>query len=117
MKNLRPKLWGMLFSAFLLLPLAGLYAGEEGANERQTKNEPVKDEKAKQEKASNQLQEAIDKQTEEIRLNPKNATAYYNRGFAYHSQEKYEKAIQDYSRAIELDPRDIRAYNNAGDRL
>ena len=40
-----------------------------------------------------------------IRLDPKYAMAYNNRGHAWYAKEEYDKAIADYDKAIELDPK------------
>lgn len=50
-----------------------------------------------------------------IELKPQNATAYFNRGVAYHYLGAYEKAIKDFSKAIEMDPEDISAYRARGE--
>jgi hypothetical protein len=42
--------------------------------------------------------------TRAIKLDPRFAVAYMNRGFARHSGQDFENAILDYSRAIELAP-------------
>jgi len=42
------------------------------------------------------------------------ASAYNNRGLAYHELKQYQKAINDYSQAIKLDPKYAAAYNNRG---
>lgn len=41
-----------------------------------------------------------------IKLNPKNTTAYVNRGNVYLDMRDYHLAIKDYEKAAELDPRD-----------
>lgn len=114
MKKSSSKLCVMVFSACLVLFSVNLYAEQEGISTEQSKQQPSKNEKPDQVDEDNELQEIIKRQTDAIKSNPKNATAYYNRGFAYHSLKEYDKAIQDYTRAIELDPRDMRAYNNRG---
>ena len=43
--------------------------------------------------------------TEAIRLNPKDDTAYSNRGGAYGLKGDYDKAIADCTKAIRLNPR------------
>jgi len=53
--------------------------------------------------------------TEAIRLDPENAEAYINRGWAYFWEEDYDKAIADYTEAIRLEPTDAWKYNNRGD--
>ena len=51
----------------------------------------------------------------EGRLEPANlATAYNNRGVAYHGQGLYAEAVADYGRAIEIQPDYANAYYNRG---
>jgi tetratricopeptide (TPR) repeat protein len=52
--------------------------------------------------------------TKAIELNPKYASAYYARAWAYDSAEKYEKAAADYTRTIELRPGDENAFLGRG---
>ncbi|MGH6835049.1 MAG: tetratricopeptide repeat protein, partial [Methylocella sp.] len=47
-------------------------------------------------------------------LDPKLATAYYNRGLAYYDRGDHDRAIADYDAAIRLDPKHVDAYNNRG---
>ena len=49
-----------------------------------------------------------------LELDPKDATAYNNRGFTYDNKGDYDKAIADYDAAIRLNPEYARAYNNRG---
>ena len=58
---------------------------------------------------------AIADYNEAIRLDPKDASAFYNRGHAWSDQEEYDRAIPDYSQAIRLDPKDDAAYRNRGE--
>ena len=51
---------------------------------------------------------------EAIRLDPKDAAAYRNRGFAWKSKGDYDRAIADYNEAIRLDPKFAIAYYNRG---
>ena len=62
------------------------------------------------------LNKAIFMYTEDIRLNPKDAKAYYNRGLVYGREEvaEFDKAIADFTEAIKLDPKDASAYYNRG---
>ena len=62
----------------------------------------------------NRFDRAIDDLTEAIRLDPKRAAAYQNRGAAYNGLGQYERAIDDLSQAIELDPENAGAYTNRG---
>lgn len=51
---------------------------------------------------------------EAIRLSPKLATAYSNRGVIYLQQQDYQRAIVDFDTAISLDPTRASAFNNRG---
>ena len=53
--------------------------------------------------------------TEVIRQDPKNATAYFNRGNVWAEKGDHDKAIADFNEAIRLDPKDVNAYNKRGD--
>jgi tetratricopeptide (TPR) repeat protein len=55
---------------------------------------------------------AIDNYSKAIKINPKLAKAYNNRGIAYTWQKKYDLAIADFNKAIELDPKNGKTYNN-----
>ena len=48
---------------------------------------------------------AIADYDEAIRLDPRYAVAYYNRGVAYCDKGDYDRAIADYNEAIRLDPK------------
>jgi len=52
--------------------------------------------------------------TEFIRDNPRNATAYNNRGLAYAAKKEFDRAIADYNKAIEINPRHSDAYRTRG---
>lgn len=49
-----------------------------------------------------------------IRLNPKNAYMYFDRGNLYSENKDYARAISDYDAAIKLDPKLAEAYYNRG---
>ena len=56
--------------------------------------------------------------SEAIRLNPKYAMAFRNRGAVLrYDKKEYDKAIGDYNEAIHLRPNDPTAYNNLGKTL
>ena len=57
----------------------------------------------------------ITKSSEEIKLNRKDAKAYFNRGEAYLVIEKYDKAILDFNKVIEINPKFARAYEGRAD--
>ncbi|HHG2225278.1 MULTISPECIES: tetratricopeptide repeat protein [unclassified Synechococcus] len=52
-----------------------------------------------------------------IALDPKNATAYNNRGVTRNSLKDYPGALADYDKAIELNPNDALYYFNRGETL
>ena len=55
---------------------------------------------------------AIADYTEAIKLDPKSAEAYKDRGISYLSDGNIDEAIMDYTKAIELDPESAEAYKN-----
>ena len=57
---------------------------------------------------------AIRDYDEAIRLNPKNALAFNNRGIVRRVLKEYDKAIRDYDEAIRLDPKCAVAFINRG---
>jgi tetratricopeptide (TPR) repeat protein len=67
---------------------------------------------ARDAKAFNQ---AIADYDEAIRLNPKDAAVYINRGNAWYAKQEYDQAFADYNEAIRLDPKNAIAYRNRGD--
>ena len=62
------------------------------------------------------IEEAIKKFGEAIRVQPNDAKAYYNRGYAKNKLERYKEAIKDFDEAIRLQPGNAYAYayNNRG---
>ncbi len=52
--------------------------------------------------------------SEALKLAPKNAYIYYNRGNLLAADQRYDRAIDDYTRAIELDPSLAEAWYNRG---
>ena len=65
-------------------------------------------------KSASENQQTINDYNKAIELNPKDATAYVNRGIAYNALGNYQQAINDYNKAIELNPKDAEAYYNRG---
>ena len=57
---------------------------------------------------------AIKDYDEAIRLDPKDAIAFIDRGYAWSAKEDYDKAIKDYDEAIRLDPKNAPAFDNRG---
>ncbi len=49
-----------------------------------------------------------------VEINPKDAEAYFKRGYAHAEKGRYEQAISDYTKVLEIDPRDADAYYNRG---
>ena len=58
------------------------------------------------------LLEAIAEDDEAIRIDPRFAWAYFNRGLAYENLGEPKRALEDYSKAIRLSPLLVDAYNN-----
>jgi tetratricopeptide (TPR) repeat protein len=61
--------------------------------------------------SSNQVEEAIDKYSKALEIDPEPATIYYKRGMAYRSTGMLDEALQDFNRAIELEPDYAYAYH------
>ena len=55
---------------------------------------------------------AIENYTKAIKLNPKSANAYNNRGISYLNKNEYFPAIDDFSKAIEINPNNVIFYQN-----
>jgi len=60
------------------------------------------------------LDGAITNCTKAIKLAPKNAATYNDRGLAYYKKKDYDQAIADYTQAIKLDPKYALVYRNRG---
>lgn len=63
---------------------------------------------------SENYREAINAFNNAIKLNPKDARIYHNRGAAYNNLGQYQQAIIDYNKAIELHPEIAKFYDNRG---
>ena len=61
-----------------------------------------------------QLAKAISDLNRAIQLNPKNATAYTNRGITYSKLKQRRRAISDFTKAIELNPNNPKPYAARG---
>ena len=61
-----------------------------------------------------EYEEAIEKYSEAIELNPNYEIAYYNRGLAKGNSKLYQEAISDFNKAIELNPNDADSYSSRG---
>ena len=60
------------------------------------------------------LDTALESVNESIRLNKKNADAYFNRGLVYDRRRKFERALADYDEALKIRPGFVKALNNKG---
>jgi tetratricopeptide (TPR) repeat protein len=69
-------------------------------------------EQGKKYSSAENADKAIDNYSKAIKINPKLAKAYNNRGIAYIWKKQYNLAIADLTKAIELDPQNGKAYNN-----
>ena len=61
-----------------------------------------------------QFDAAIARLTEELRLKPKDASAYKRRGILWFLKKEYDRAISDVDEAIRLDPTVARSFTNRG---
>ncbi len=52
---------------------------------------------------------SLEDYNEAIRLDPKDAAAYYNRGLAKNSLEQYKEAIEDFDEAVRLELKHVKA--------
>ncbi|MEJ5260622.1 MAG: tetratricopeptide repeat protein [Anaerohalosphaeraceae bacterium] len=59
-----------------------------------------------------QMQEALEKLTEAIEMNPSYGAWYFNKGLTLDALERYEEAIECYLRAIELCGEDVEILNS-----
>jgi tetratricopeptide (TPR) repeat protein len=69
-------------------------------------------EKGKKDSLAGNADSAIANYNKAIKINPKLAKAYNNRGVAYIWKKEYYLAVADFNKAIKLDPKDGKAYNN-----
>jgi tetratricopeptide (TPR) repeat protein len=59
-------------------------------------------------------EEAIAEFTTAIKISPKDARIYDDRGWAYHKLNRFPEAIEDFSKAIEIAPKDYAGYSGRG---
>ncbi len=59
-------------------------------------------------------EDAITYYTKALKVNPKDAIAYNNRGLAWGKKGDYDNAIADFTKAVEIDPQFADAYKNRG---
>ena len=58
------------------------------------------------------LQSAITDYNEVVRINPNDASAYYNRGLAHDKLGNLQSAIADYNEVVRINPDHASAYYN-----
>jgi len=63
---------------------------------------------------TDRFNQTISDATKAIEINPRNATAYNNRGDAYFNKGEYDKAISDFTKAIEINPTFAVVFSNRG---
>ena len=59
-------------------------------------------------------EDAITYYTKVLKVNPKDAISYNNRGLAWGKKGDYDNAIADFTKAVEIDPQFADAYKNRG---
>lgn len=64
-----------------------------------------------------QLNEAIEKYQNILKINPQSEDAYFNLGIAYARQRKWDEAEKNYREAIRIMPQYAEAHNNLGNVL
>ena len=57
------------------------------------------------------IDRSIDDCSKAIEIDPKESSAYTNRGAAYHVKYEFARAIADYTKSIEIHPSATRYYN------
>lgn len=81
----------------------------------QTVNAEKVRKEAKEKYKQEDYQGSLEAWTQYIKLNPNDASAYYNRGRTYARLKNPAAAIQDFNQTIKLDPTYARAYNKRGE--
>ncbi|CAG9330132.1 unnamed protein product [Blepharisma stoltei] len=69
------------------------------------------------EKEGENLQLALSKFKEAIRIDPNHADAYNSTGLIYSNEKRHEEAIKHYNDAIRIDPNCALYYSNKGNAL
>ncbi len=78
--------------------------------DRRLPSEPISSGEQQSNYNDQMINGAIDEWTRAIAKNPKNATAFLERGWAYAAVQEYDNAIYDLTRAIALAPKSSDAY-------
>lgn len=63
---------------------------------------------------SDNFPKAMQDHAEAIRLDPDNASYYYNRGLTFWDNNGWDGAIKDFTEAIKLDPKHVNAFRSRG---
>ncbi|MDJ0553426.1 MAG: tetratricopeptide repeat protein [Microcoleaceae cyanobacterium MO_207.B10] len=99
------------FGLLAILFLAGLLTTYFWQNHFTSKAKSLYNQGEELAKQGNQ-EKALEKYSQALKLNPKNAKIYYKRGNSYYKQKAYEKAIKDYTAAIKIKSNYNDAYYN-----
>ena len=61
--------------------------------------------------------EALEAYNKAIELDPKDAFAWFYKGFTLRDLKRNDEALEAYNKSIELDPKDASTWNNKGNTL
>jgi tetratricopeptide (TPR) repeat protein len=102
----------IVIGAALLFALAAAGCKEDKSVSKDAGKESKPFDWGREAHAKGDYDKAIADYSDVIRLDPRNAPAYYNRSLAYLATGDYGKAIADLTDVVRLNPREVAAYNN-----
>lgn len=94
--------------------VAVLLTALPASSDEPRKDAALRHQQAKDAHQKSDLDRAIRLYSEAVRLDPKLALAFYDRGRAYVAKQDADHAIRDYDEAIRLDPKMANAYSARG---